>query len=125
MSFQTTDADVAEAITRQFIDENPLEVTLVRSQKTQTSAGGWVLQNPTNLLPQTVRLVPGQMYADTVRTTSDGREVNPTFTIVAPMDADMERFDTFSIDDFDYEIVWFYRKPLFQRSVGEVWRYGE
>lgn len=124
MSFQTTDADLAYVLTLQFIEEKPSEVIFQRRSRTQTSAGGFKLGEPTYLPKQRIRLVPGLVYADTVRTTSDGREIRPSQSLVAKYDADIENFDLFEVDDDEYEVVWVKRKELFQRTVGEVWRRG-
>lgn len=124
MSFQTTDKDIAYVITLQFIDEKPSKVQVRRRTKTTTSAGGWRLGEESIRPNQTIRLVPGAVYADTVRTTIDGREIHPNFSLVAPIDADIEKHDLFTLDGSEYEVVWVDPKVLFQRLVGEVWRRG-
>lgn len=124
MTITTTDVKVAQEITRQFINENPIEVSLLRRVKVQTSSGGWRLAGSAPMVPQRFRLVPGQIYADTVRTTSDGRQIHPSHTIVGMYDADVANYDLFLVGDKKYEVVWVRRKVLFQRTIGEAWEYG-
>lgn len=124
MSFQTTDQDIAYVITLQFIDEKPSEVEFRRRTKVTTPAGGWKFNETAIGLKQRIRLVPGAVYADTVRTTIDGREIHPTFTLVAVIDANVEKYDLFTLDDEEYEVVWVEKKVIFQRLVGEVWKHG-
>lgn len=121
---QTTSLAVAVNITRQFIDEHPLEVVMGRRNRTPTSAGGWTLGSPVDQLKQTIRLISGRMYVDTVRTTAEGRQVHPTHTLVALFGANIEKFDVFSIGGDDFEVVWVEDKELFGRKVGEVWKNG-
>jgi hypothetical protein len=126
MSFQTTDVEIAQQLTEQFIQEKPVDIVIQRRTRTATSAGGWKLRAPVDLFSQTVRLEDskGSIYTNAIRTTSDGREVHPTFVLIGSMDANVDKYDQFIIGDHTYEIVSVSRRELFQRTICEVWQSG-
>lgn len=116
----TTDTSVAEGITEQFIGENQVEVILQRRTKQPTTAGGFKWSAPTSLRSQGVRVVKSPTPAQAQQTNSDGQLAAVTATMVARLDADIEVFDQFSLDDKTYELVTLLRRPLFGRYVAEL-----
>lgn len=118
----TTSPAIARAISQKFINENPKAIILERRPRAATTAGGWKLGEPVPQEVQTMRHIPGRMYAESVRTTANGREVHPTFTLVGMIDANIERYDRYTLDGQEYEVVWIERKNMFGRTVAEVWQ---
>lgn len=123
---RTVSDSVAEGITTQFIAENPSIVSVIRRTRTTNTAGGYTWTNPITQDPQTLRLVPhGKSLGERLVTTdSNGKEVVPTWLLVGHMDANLERFDLFTLDGDEYEILSVGGKPLMQRIIAEVVEYG-
>lgn len=102
-------------LTRYFVNYNPSEINLIRSEKIPDGAGGWTCLPPADLPPQTMRLVP-QGNASAVRqlTTPDGRLVVPTFKLVGVPPIDIEELDLFTLDLVPYEVVYVSRLPAWR-----------
>lgn len=96
-------------ITAYFIKADSLEVTLFRVERTSDGAGGYTTGSPAPLPPQVMRLVPLQDGASAAgpanRFTADGQAVRPSYMLIGKHDADMERFDTFTLNTGRYEVV--------------------
>lgn len=101
----TTDTAYASSkSTEAFIDENPIDIVLKRSVRTKTSAGGWVMSAPMELLPQRVRLVSMQAYLVDRRLGPEGDVTVPRFTVIGLPTVDMKRNDTFEYEGDTYRI---------------------
>jgi len=94
-------ATVAARSTQEFIDENPVDLVLVRVARVKSSAGGWVDGATTQIDPQRVRLV-AQTGSD--RLTQDGNLVVPRYTLVGMPDVNVQERDTFTFEDIDYRV---------------------
>jgi hypothetical protein len=124
---RTTNDDLAAKITTQFIEENPVDLVMVRRTKEATGAGGFRWTNPTPQAVQTMRVVLPNRSATNEggqRTDSSGKVVVPSYLIVAQLDANVERFDLVDIDGLQHEIVWVTSRPLFGRVVCEAVRHA-
>lgn len=91
-------------LTQAFIDADWLTIVLLRSAWTSDGAGGRLKGVEVSLAPQTFRLIP-QDDGTTERLTADGKAVNPTYRLLGPYTADMQRWDEFVIDGKRYQIV--------------------
>lgn len=91
--------------TKQFIGENPVDLVITRNVRTSDGAGGFVTA-PTNLSPQTVRLVPVNKLASIQRTSVSGSMVVPDLTVIGEADLDIQRGDTFTYNGIKMQVVW-------------------
>lgn len=124
---KTTEVSLGEVVTRQFIDENPIEVVFTRRTKTPTASGGYTWTNPQQIQPQRVRKVIPDRQAATQgirRVTEDGTVIVPSALLIGMIDLDVQRFDLATIDGKIHEVVFVTRRPIFQRTVVEVVQYG-
>lgn len=111
--------------TEAFVAENPDVITFQRRPRTSTPSGGWKFGAPVALPPQTLRKVAsGRVGATTERTTSDGKTVIPTATLVGIPATDVERYDLFTLDGVDHEVVWVNRRPEWRVSAEVVELHG-
>lgn len=93
------------AMTDFFIQQRPASVTVTRSTKQATAAGGYLWTNPTPQAPQTVRVVELQrLQSRDDFTTIDGRRLTPTHVVIAMPDASFERHDQFEWDGQTWEV---------------------
>lgn len=105
-----------------FIDERPEDVVIMRRTRTATTAGGWKYGAPTALPVQRMRKVASALRgAVTRRTTEDGRQVIPTYTMIGLPDADIQEFDVFTLHpgtdkEESYEVVFVSREPNWRTS---------
>lgn len=91
--------------TRQFINEDPTDITLTRTTRNSDGAGGWTPGAPVNVVKQTVRLVPTNPNAGAESRTVDGEVLKTQYSIVAMPDADIEEGDSFKINGARHEVV--------------------
>lgn len=91
--------------TRQYIHEDPTEVTLERTTRTADGAGGWVDGDPTPVDPQTVRLVPANPNAGNEVRTVGGEVLKTQYSIVAMPDADIVEGDALMIGTARHEVA--------------------
>lgn len=121
----TTSPPIAIVITAQFITESPSVITLVRRTQVASGAGGFTWANPVVQAAQTFRRIPAgrSMQQATLITNSNGKSVVPTWTLVCPIDANIERFDRFDLDGQSYEVLGVTRRLLFGRKIAEVVEY--
>lgn len=93
--------------TKQFINQHPLEVILVRQELMSDGAGG-VTHSIIPQEPQIVRLItqlsPGM--ASLSRMTEDGIETRPDYVLLGEWDANMRTHDYFMKDGIKYELVY-------------------
>jgi len=91
-------------ITKKFIDELPVSLALVPRTRTKTPAGGftWTEAAPRPL--QTMTLIEPSVSPRPI-TTADGVERTIEFELLGQHDALLERYDVFTHDGKDWEIV--------------------
>lgn len=100
--------------TQAFIEADPKQVTLLRSTRTPNGSGGFVMSQPSPVLPpQQGRLIPNNRQTNE-RMTSDGVQVIPDMVLLMSFDADVLRHDRFEDQDRIYEVVWLHEKRLYQ-----------
>lgn len=92
--------------TKQYISHDPTDLVLTRSETVSDGAGGVIKQGPTDLSPQTVRLIHKPSGSAAVeRRTVDGEVVRPNATLMAEHDADIKEGDQFTWEDRSWEVV--------------------
>jgi hypothetical protein len=101
----TAELAIQRMLTRVFIEADVRPVVLERSTWTPDGAGGSVQGDPESLAPQRMRLIPLGDGAQE-RFTPNGEAVRPSYKLLGKYDADMERWDTFTLDGSRYEVVW-------------------
>jgi hypothetical protein len=90
--------------TAAFVMADPLTLVLTPHTRTSTAAGGFRLDEGEPREPQTFRLIPAEDTAPEV-SNSNGRMSEPTYTIMGLWNADMDQWDTFSLNGNVYEIA--------------------
>jgi hypothetical protein len=106
-----------------FIKADSFTVVLERSVWASDGAGGTVKGDPAPLPAQVMRLIPLRDVGSVQRTTADGQAVEPTYALLGSYDADMERWDTFLLDDVEYEVVFVNQSRQYETK-GEVFYRG-
>lgn len=91
--------------TKQFIDENPTAISLVRGVKVPDGAGGNTFTT-VDLLPQTMRLIEQQENSTVERQTVGGKVVRPMLNLFCEYDADIQRGDQFTWQGMTVQVVW-------------------
>lgn len=114
---ETTELRVQRLLTASFIKADSVEVTITRNSVVSDGEGGYTRQAVT-LAVQTMRLLPLSDGADQ-RLTADGQMVAPKYMLMGDHDADLERWDTFSLDSDRYEVVFVNENRQYQVK-GEV-----
>lgn len=102
---------IHDKITKVFIEDNPRDIVLRRNKKETTQAGGFRLTPLALLLPQLGRLVQNRNLSGVNRTLPEGRIVSAQSVIVFLRDADVERYDTCTIDEDNYLVTEVVRLP--------------
>lgn len=99
---------VQRLLTKAFVEADIVVVTLVRSEWISDGGGGSVRSNPESLQPQRMRLIPlgNGSSSQAERFTSNGEQVQPSYKLLGLHEADMERWDEFTLGGVRYEIVW-------------------
>lgn len=108
--------------TTAFILADDRPVTLRRPTSVPTGTGGTRPGPPTVLPTQTMRLLPAAESTSTERRLSDGTVVKPTWVLLGEYTANMERGDTFVIDEDPLvtgEVVYVHEKRDYEVK-GEV-----
>lgn len=90
-----------------FIRADAISITLMRSRKQRTPAGGYKKEAPTALDPQEFRLVPFQrrLYEFTNPGQVTGYVPVLRYALVGRWDVDIQRDDEFDINDDHYRVV--------------------
>jgi hypothetical protein len=103
----TTALEVQRRLTSAFIAALPTVITLTPRSKVKQPAGGWTLLEGTPRAPQTMTLVEqtGLDGQPLPRTTLDGVERVVSFEIVAEWDAAIARWDVFTHQGKDWEVI--------------------
>ena len=81
--------------TKSYIDYNPSTITLTRNIKVPDGSGGYTTA-PTLLAPQVFRVIQQRESAGTESRNVDGEVVDPSLTLLAEWDADVQEGDTFT-----------------------------
>lgn len=112
------------ALTQYFINENPVTFTPRRRAKVDDGQGGWTMGPPADLAPVTGRRVGiNAQRAAVTRVNESGHQVFPSDVFIAMPGTDLELFDTFTIGDINYMVLWTYDSPPWRLNV-EVYEYG-
>lgn len=100
-----SELSVHRANTSAFIAADPVTLQLVRYTKTRTASGG---SSRSLAAPQpeeqVFRLIPRSDATETVMT-SDGTMAPVTFVLLGQWNSDMEQWDTFTLDNNEFEIA--------------------
>jgi hypothetical protein len=94
----------------------------MRSPRTDDGAGGFVVGEPVPVAAQKLRLLPQEDGA-TERTTAEGESATPQFMLMGPWNANMQRFDEFTLDGVRYQVVYIDDRKY--ELKGEVVRLGD
>ncbi len=99
-------ADEHLAATQMFIEANPSTVTLYRAVRVPDGRGGSTKLSATPVAQFTGRLVghsPG--LTEGARTSQDGQQVSPQYSLICPVGTDVLPGDTFSLFGTNFAIV--------------------
>ena len=92
-------------LTKAFIDFNPVSITFVPREKVKKPAGGFAWQERDPRAPQVVTITePSNGLPHPTRTT-DGVEREVEFILIAEHDALVARYDVFTYQGKDWEVV--------------------
>lgn len=118
---QSQELAVQRNLTRAFIAADESQVVLTRHTKVANGSGGYTTTTQA-LTSQPFRLIP-QQSGGIERHTLDGKIVDPSYHLLGDWDADMERFDTFTLDGRRYEVVFIVENRSYEVK-GEVVYHG-
>jgi hypothetical protein len=119
----TAELELQRQLTLAFIAADSFSVTLMRSTLTANNSGGYKRSAPTPLAPQTMRLIPSQ-DGSIERLTADGVAVSPSYMLMGRWDADMRRWDRFTLGGAEYEVVFINQNTQYETK-GEVAYLGD
>lgn len=91
--------------TKQFINENPTDISLIRGIKVPDGAGGNTFDT-VDLLPQTMRIIEQQESDAVERQSVGGKVVRPILNLLCEYDADVRRGDQFTWQGLTVQVVW-------------------
>lgn len=117
----TREVTVQRRLTESFISADPTALSFVRIPQVANGSGGYKKGSPSTLPQQTAKLSWQQDTAVT-RETEDGRDAAVSVVLVLAYDADVQRWDTFTMDGDDFEVVFVKRLPY--ETKAEVVRRG-
>lgn len=81
---------------RQYIAEDLVKVAFIREVKTETSAGGWTVEDAPPLAPQSARIVPAKRrYGNTHVNTESGQIPSWPYILVGYHDMNIAKDDKF------------------------------
>lgn len=106
----------------EFIRADGQMIDLLRPERTDDGAGGFITGEPIPVGAQLLRLLPQEDGA-TARTTAEGETATPQYILMGPWDADMKRFDEFQIGTTRYQVVYIDDRKY--ELKGEVVRLGD
>ena len=113
---------IQRRLTAEFIKSDSVDVVLYRSAPVADGKGGTVKGSPAPLPEQCMRLIPLGDGA-TERFTANGQAVQPQYMLMGSYDADMQRFDSFTLDGVRYEVVFVNQNRQYETK-GEVYYRG-
>lgn len=87
-----------------FIKADYARIVLYRSEWVSDGEGGVTPQAPEPLAAQTMRMIPRQDTSTQI-STADGEMVTPQYVLLGRWDADIQRWDEFTLDDNRYQVV--------------------
>jgi hypothetical protein len=109
-------------LTSMFIAADEFAVQLRRPTFADDGAGGSVREDAVPLpAAYRARLIPMRDGA-TPRITSDGEEVVPGYMLMCEHTADVQRWDEFSKDGRDYEVVFVNENQQYQMKAEVIYR---
>lgn len=120
MTLRDGELKAQRKISQAFIDADAVTVILERRTRVPDSAGGFT-STPVPQFPQRFRMIPQEDGA-TARVTAEGETATPEFMLMGPWDANMQRFDEFSLYGTRYQIA--YIDDRHYELKGEVVRLG-
>lgn len=89
--------------TKQYIQDDPTEVIIMRQTKVSRPGGGHVFpKNP--IAPQIFRFVNQDITGGAINGSDDGTARRFTYVLIGEHDADLDVNDTWEIDDQQYKI---------------------
>jgi len=89
-----------------FIRSDPTMITLVRTAKVQTSAGGWVKGTSTPIPAQQMRFVPfKRRMSDAVNNTQDGPLSLAEYILVGRYNVDVQKGDEFDYNGLHHSVT--------------------
>jgi hypothetical protein len=122
MTLRAAELKAQQRISRAFIEADARMITLMRPTHTSDGAGGDIVGEPVPQGAQLLRLLPQEDGA-TARTTAEGETATPQYILMGPWNANMARFDEFSLDGVRYQIVYIDDRKY--ELKGEVIRLGD
>jgi hypothetical protein len=100
-----SELDVQRQLTIDFIAADPTSVAFIRYPRVANGSGGYKKGAPQSIGVQAVKVVRlGDIAVE--RTTEDGRSVAPSFALVAEWDADLVRWDEFTMNGHRLQVVY-------------------
>lgn len=100
------------AITAAFVASDAQFIVLTRNVRTPNGSGGYT--NTKAAQPkQSLRLQPAQDGVGE-RTTADGRSVRPSYMLIGPHTASIQRFDEFTVGTRRYQVVFVQENQQYQ-----------
>jgi len=121
MTLRAGELKAQQRISLAFIEADARDVILMRSPRTDDGAGGFVVGTPVPVGPQRLRLLPQEDGA-TERTTAEGESATPQYMLMGPWNANMKRWDEFTLDGIRYQVVYIDDRKY--ELKGEVVRLG-
>lgn len=112
---------IQRTITERFIDADTTSIVLQRATRLPNGSGGFVKGPPMPLPKQEVKLSWSQDTGIT-RETEDGRDAAVSAVLIFMHDADVQRWDLFTLNGERYEVV--FVKDLPYEVKAEVVRRG-
>jgi hypothetical protein len=122
MTLRAAELKAQQRLSLAFIQADVRDVVLMRSPRTDDGAGGFVVGEPVPVAAQKLRLLPQEDGA-TERTTAEGESATPQFMLMGPWNANMQRFDEFTLDGVRYQVVYIDDRKY--ELKGEVVRLGD
>jgi hypothetical protein len=115
----TPEVKIQRRLTIDFIEADPLELQLMRPVRTEDGAGGYETGDPVPVGGlQRLRLIPLGDGAQE-RLMADGRQVSPSYMLMGPYNANMQRWDTFELRGDRYQIIFINQNTQYEVK-GEV-----
>jgi hypothetical protein len=93
--------------TRRFINDNPVDVRIMRSPRTPDGAGGTLTDEEVEVSEDTdtIRIVPTGLMNQVEIRTVDGEVVKSGYSILAMPDIDLKDGDSFMFEGNRYEVA--------------------
>lgn len=110
---------VQRQLTQAFIEADAVEIQLMRAARTANGAGGYRTGDPQPVGGlQRLRLIPSGDGAQE-RLDLNGKQVTPAYRLMGTYLADMQRWDTFTLNGTRYQIVFINQNTQYEIK-GEV-----